>query len=330
MSSNATPKTLLEAVQYFSDEAVCIEYLAGKRWPDGVAVCPTCGKKGAGYMPKHKRWQCSARHPKRQFSIKVGTIMEDSPIGLDKWLPVLWLIANCRNGISSWEIHRDLGVTQKTAWFMLQRARLAMQDDLTGGMLEGEVEVDETFIGGKVRNMHKDRKVKAQKVSQKGDKSIVLGILERASEKKPKRVRATVVPDRKKNTMQAEVGAIVGDGATVYSDEFASAWRMDDKYTHGIVNHLEKYVDGQVHTNGMENFWSLLKRGIGGTYVTVEPFHLFRYVDEQAFRFNNRKHADGDVVTDSERFGRLCNQILGRRLTYAELIGKEDERPEAF
>ena len=324
------PTTLLEAVQYFASEENCIKYLAAKRWPDGVVVCPICGKSGAGFLAKQKRWQCSARHPKRQFSIKVGTIMEDSPIGLDKWMPVLWLIANCRNGISSWEIHRDLGVTQKTAWFMLQRARLAMQDDLTGGNLNGEIEVDESYIGGKVRNMHKDRKMKAQQTSQKGDKAIVLGILERASEGKKKRVRATVISDRKKKTMQAEVAAHVEVGSTIYADEFAGSWRMDDKYIHGIVNHAEQYVDGQIHTNGLENFWSLLKRGIGGTYIAVEPFHLFRYIDEQAFRYNNRKHEDGEVVTDSERFGRLCDQIIGRRLTYAELIGKDQERPEAF
>jgi hypothetical protein len=161
-----------------------------------------------------------------------------------------------------------------------------MQDDLTGGMLGGEVEVDETFIGGKIRNMHKARKVKAQKTSQKGDKAIVLGILERETTGKKKKVRATVISDRKGKTMKAEVGGIVEKGATIYSDEFASAWRMDEDYEHQIVNHLECYVDGQVHTNGLENFWSLLKRGLSGTYVAVEPFHLFRYVDEQAFRFS--------------------------------------------
>ena len=323
------PKTLLEAVQYFGNDENCIDYLAAKRWPNGIVVCPICGKEGAGYLKAQKRWQCSARHPKRQFSIKVGTIMEDSPIGLDKWLPVLWLIANCRNGISSWEIHRDLGVTQKTAWFMLQRARLAMQDDLTGGMLGGEVEVDETFIGGKVRNMHKARKERAQKTSQLGDKTIVLGVLERASDKKKKRVRATVISDRKQKTMQAEVAGAIEPGATIYSDEYAKVWRMDDQYLHSIVNHLESYVDGQVHTNGIENFWSLQKRGVNGTYIAVEPFHLFRYVDEQAFRYNNRKHQDGEVITDAERFGLLCSQIIGRRLTYKELTGKEGET-EAF
>ena len=199
------------------------------------------------------------------------------------------MLLNCKNGISSYELHRGLGVTQKTAWFMLQRIRLAMQDDLSGGLLGGEVEVDETFIGGKVRNMHKDKKLRVQKNSQKGDKAIVLGILERASENKGKRVRATVIPDRKGPTMKSEVAGAVEPGSKVYSDEFVSAWRMDDKFEHATVDHLRTYVNDQVHTNGIENFWSLLKRGLHGTYVAVEPFHLFRYVDEQAFRFNNRE-----------------------------------------
>jgi transposase-like protein len=327
------PTTLLEAVQYFASEENCIKYLAAKRWPDGIVVCPVCGRKGAGYLEKQNRWQCSARHPKRQFSIKVGTIMEESPIGLDKWLPVMWLIANCRNGISSWEIYRDIGVTQKTAWFMLSRIRLAMQDDLTGGMLGGEVEIDESFIGGKVRNMHKDRKLRTLKGKRGGGgdngKSIVMGILERASKGKPKKVRATIISDRKKATMMPEIEAAISKDAAVYADEFAETWNFSGEFDVRMVNHAERYVDGQVHTNGIENFWSLLKRGIGGTYISVEPFHLFRYIDEQAFRFNNRLHSDGEVVTDAERFGRLCDQIVGKRLTYAQLTGKEPERPEA-
>ena len=175
---------------------------------------------------------------------------------------------------------------------MLQRIRLALQDDLTGGNIGSggnAVEVDETFIGGKSRNMHRSRRERIKKVLNTGlsggaGKSIVVGMLERG-----KKVRATVVPDRTADSMQESILGDVERGATIDSDEFAGTWRMDDRYVHAVVNHLEKYVDGQVHTNGMENFWSLLKRTIGGTYVSVEPFHLFRYVDEQAFRFNNRK-----------------------------------------
>ncbi len=246
--------------------------------------------------------------------------MEDSPIGLDKWLPAIWLLSANRNGISSWELHRALGVTQKTAWFMLQRVRLAMQDECHGGKLGGEVEVDETFIGGKARNMHADRKARAQMDGRNtGNKAVVLGILQRGG-----KVRATVTSDRKKKTIQPFVKENVQKGSDIHSDEHAETWRMDE-YTHNIVNHLETYVNGNIHTNGIENFWSLLKRGIGGTYVSVEPFHLFRYVDEQAFRYNNRL-----PLSDAERFSYLVRKVVGKRLTYAQLIGKADERSDAF
>jgi hypothetical protein len=257
--------------------------------------------------------------------LKVATIFEASPIGLEKWLPVMWMLVNCKNGISSWEIHRAVGVTQKTAWFMLQRGRLAMQDDLTGGKLGGEVEVDETFIGGKARNMHKsDRRRKNLKGGGASGKAIVLGILERETEGKPQRVRATVIPDRTKPVMQENVKPHVEAGSQVYSDEAGSYWRMDNEYVHGIVNHAEAYVNGNIHTNGLENFWSLLKRGLGGTYISVEPFHLFRYIDEQAFRYNNRKD-----MNDSDRFIEVMKQAVGKRLTYAQLTGKMEDGPSS-
>jgi hypothetical protein len=322
-------KTLQEAVIHFSKPENCHEFMVNLRWPDGKVKCPRCGSEDVSYLPNAKVFKCFAKpaHDRAKFSLKIGTIFEDSAIGLEKWLPVMWMLANCKNGISSWEIHRAVGVTQKTAWFMLQRGRLAMQDDLTGGLLGGEVEVDETFIGGKVRNMHKSRKRELQKLSQKGDKTIVLGILERASEDKPKRVRATVVADRKKPTIQAEVSGAVEKGSKVYTDEYGKQWQME-QFEHAMVDHLSTYVDGQVHTQGLENFWSLLKRGLGGTYISVEPFHLFRYVDEQAFRFNNRKG------NDSDRFTEVMKQAVGKRLTYAELTGKTEEGPtqaeEAF
>ena len=201
--------------------------------------------------------------------------MEDSALGLDKWLLAMWLVASNRNGISSWELHRALGVTQKTAWFMLHRIRLAMQDEKHRGKIGGagrEVEVDETFIGGKPRNMHKDRKVRVHQDGRNaGGKAIVMGMLERG-----KTVRTAVIEERTKATMQPIVRENVEPGSAVFSDEWASNWRMDETYAHGVINHLEKYVDGNIHTNGMENFWSLLKRSLKGTYVSVEPFHLFR------------------------------------------------------
>ncbi len=316
------PTTLLQAIEYFKDPANCREYMVPRRWADGVVKCPTCGSDRVNFSEKHNRWQCAVHHDRRQFTLKTGTIMEDSPIGLDKWMPALWLASSTRNGISSWELHRALGITQKTAWFMLGRIRLAMQDEEHGGKLAGEVEVDETLIGGKARNMHKDRKIKVQMDGRNtGGKTTVIGILERGTGK----VRTKVASDRKKNTLQPFVKANVETGTQIHSDEYGDQWRMDE-YTHTLVNHLQTYVDGNVHTNGIENFWSLLKRSIGGTYVSVEPFHLFRYVDEQAFRYNNRL-----PMSDAARFGYLVRKIVGKRLTYAQLIGHEEKRrAEAF
>jgi hypothetical protein len=317
MSDHAT---LRDAILYFADFDNCRRFMIELRWPDGVVKCPTCGAEKVTWLEKQRIWKCYTGHARPTFSLKTGTIYEDSPIALEKWLPATWMLLNCKNGISSYELHRGIGVTQKTAWFMLQRIRLIMQDDLTGGMLGGEVEVDETYIGGKVRNMHKDRKMRAQKAGgQKGDKAIVLGIVERASGSKPKRVRATVISDRKGETIRPEVAGAVEKGAKVYSDEFGGTWEMPDRFEHAMVDHLTTYVDGQVHTNSVENFWSLLKRGLHGTYVAVEPFHLFRYVDEQAFRFNNRQ------ADNLHRFVIGMRQIVGRRLTYSQLTGKEGQ-----
>jgi len=239
--------------------------------------------------------------------------MEDSPIGLDKWMMATWMVTNCKNGISSYEIGRDVKVTQKSAWFMLHRIRLAMQDEFFGSKLGGEVEVDETFIGGKARNMHKSKKI-GKGYQHRGivNKTIVMGMLERGG-----RVRTKVVEDREKQTLHAHVAECIAEGTNVYSDEWGPYNGLDEKFVHQVINHAEKYVDGRVHTNGLENFWSLLKRGISGTYVSVEPFHLFRYLDEQMFRFNNRKELD-----DAGRFNLVVQQIAGKRITFAQLTGK--------
>jgi transposase-like protein len=322
------PKTLQEAIQHFADPKNCREYLVARRWASGVS-CPRCGSDKVAFLEKYNRWQCNAKtHKDRQFTAKTGTIFEDSPLGLDKWLAAMWLLVNCKNGISSYEVSRDLGISQKSAWHMMHRIRLAMQDDLTGGMLTGEIEVDETFIGGKARNMHKDRKRRvmngARGGADTGNKTIVLGILERETENKPKRVRATIISDRKKGTIRPEITGAVAPGSSINTDEHGYFWRMEDTYVHNIVSHLEKYVEGTVHTNTLENFWSLLKCSIGGSYISVEPYHLFRYVDEQAFRFNNRKD-----MNDSDRFDLAGRQILGKRLTWAEVTGKVTDSPSA-
>lgn len=318
-----SPKTLQAAIQHFSDEQTCIDAVALARWPDGKLECPKCGGKEHYYLANQRRWKCKNGKCGKQFSVKVGTIFEDSPLGLDKWMLTMWMLANCKNGVSSYEIHRAIGVTQKSAWFMLHRIRLAMQGNgiVKLGGPNSEVEVDETFIGGKARNMHaKERRRKG--VKDAGAKTIVIGVLERGG-----KVHARVAPNRKKESIEAVVFPAVEKGATVYTDEFPAYPFAVRDYEHKVINHLEKYVDGNVHTNGIENFWSLLKRGLSGTYVAVEPFHLFRYVDEQAFRFNHRKDVDNKPLNDGDRFNIVLSQVAGKRLTYAEVTGKVGETP---
>lgn len=318
MSSPTLPRTLVEAIRYFSDPLNCFHYMVERRWPTGEITCPTCGGSHLRFDRKRLIWHCNEKHPHRQFSLKVGTIFEDSPIGLDKWLPTVWMIANMKNGVSSHEIARSLGVTQKTAWFMLHRIRLVMQDE-TGGRLSGIVEVDETYIGAKARNMHADRRQKALGGHKGGlvGKMAVMGLLERASDVQPSsKVRLRVVKGAKRSDLIPTVADNVEPLSQIYSDALPSYDTLNERFFHKMVDHAERYVNGAVHTNGLENFWSLLKRGIHGTYVNVEPFHLFRYLDEQAFRFNERRDSD------ATRFRLVLDQIVGRRLTYRDLIGE--------
>lgn len=310
------PKTLQQAIIYFSNPDNCLVYLVAKRWPKGV-ICPTCGSEKVTFNPSRRVWQCSTHHPKRQFSVKVGTIFEDSAIGLDKWLAAVWMLTNCKNGISSYEVARDLGVTQKTAWFMMHRIRLALQDE-EGGKLGGEVEVDETYIGGLARNMHADRRRKKYYGRTGGaGKTAVFGLLERKQHRASK-VRTHVIPDAWKERVGQLIREGVEVGSSVYSDEHGAFHHLNTEgFHHDFVRHAECYVDGVVHTNGLENFWSLLKREIKGTYVSVEPFHLFRYLDEQSFRFNNREELD-----DRGRFDLVISQVMGKRLTWNQLTGK--------
>jgi transposase-like protein len=310
----ATPRTLIEAVKHFANRDNCLEYLVARRWPNGV-TCPTCDSPNVYFDKTRQGWICKTKHPKRKFSLKTGTIFEDSPLGLDKWLPTVWMIANCKNGFSSWEIHRAIGVTQKTAWFMLQRIRLAMQDE-TGGKLSGDVEVDETYIGGKARNMHASKRERLGLSSERSmvGKVAVMGLLERHGN--GSRVRTVVLSGRKKDNFQPHVREHITAGSTINTDAHMSYKGLQNDYVHNVIDHAEKYVDGQIHTNGCENYWSLLKRCLKGTYISVEPFHLFRYLDEQAFRFNNRVD-----MNDADRFSIAIYGIVGRRLTYQELIG---------
>lgn len=312
------PQTLQEAIVYFSSPDNCLQYLAAKRWPDGVK-CPHCGSEHVKYNASHRVWQCSSHHAKRQFSVKVGTIFEDSAIGLDKWLIAVWLLTNCKNGISSYEVARDLGVTQKTAWFMMHRIRLALQDE-TGGKLGGEVEADETYIGGAARNIHKSKR--DRKITGTGgiDKVAVMGLLERHG-----KVKTSVLSDTQWQTLTSKIHEHVSRGSHLFTDAWVGYNRLAGDYVHSVIDHAEAYVKENVHTNGLENYWSLLKRGIRGTYVSVEPFHLFRYLDEQAFRFNNR-----EALNDRDRFDLAVSQIIGKRLTWNRLTGKSPDPQTCF
>ncbi|MDQ6947878.1 MAG: IS1595 family transposase [Actinomycetota bacterium] len=311
MATAKLPQNLIGAIRYFADIDICTEFVASLRWPNGWA-CHECGGVEFSYLTSRRLWKCKAC--KKQTSVKVGTIFEDSALGLDKWLPSVWLIANSKNGISSHELGRALGVTQKSAWFMLHRIRLAMQ---TGSFdkFDGIVEVDETFIGGKARNMHKSDR--ARKITGTGgkDKTIVAGVLNRGDDGEVSKVRAGVVSERTAPVLQSEVRESVAKGATVYTDALGAYTGLGGDFEHETVDHAECYVRGQVHTNGIENFWSLLKRGLHGTYISVEPFHLFRYLDERVFTYNERN------LTDLGRFTAVLGMVGGRRLTWQQLTG---------
>lgn len=317
-----TPKTLRDAIVYFADVRVATEFLAKFRWSGGKPTCPKCSGQETSFLSTRLIWKCKSC--KKQFSAKSGTVMEDSPIGLDKWLPAIWMICGCKNGISSYEMARDLGVSQKSAWFMLHRIRLALKAGSFEKKLSGSVEADETFIGGKLRLMnHKQRARMLSRGQLKGGgmvgKTIVMGLLERHGE-----ARVKVLPKRRRGQLQGEVHEHVEPGSNVYTDQLLSYRGLIAQYTHEVIDHTEAYVKGQVHTNGLENFWSLFKRTLKGTYVSVEPFHLQAYADEQCFRYNNRK------VEDSDRFESALSQIAGKRLTFEELTGHDEDRPVSW
>jgi transposase-like protein len=303
------PTTLQEAVVHFSNPANCRDYLVARRWPKGVA-CPRCGSTNVLFLENYNRWHCREKHEAPQFTLKTGTIMEESLIGLDKWLMAIWQIVNSKNGISSCEIAQAIGVTQKTAWFLGHRIRFMLSMG-PGNKLSGKVEADETYLGGKARNMH--RAQRAERITGTGgkDKTAVTGILERGG-----KVRTEVVGDRKKKTLQAEIREHVLAGSALFTDALKS-YEGQGEFQHEVIDHAVEYVRGEVHTDGLENFWSLLKRRINGRYVSVEPFHLSRYLDEQVFRYNHRQGRN-----DRERFDTAVCQIVAKRLTFDQLTGK--------
>ncbi len=317
------PETLQQAVVYFADPERCLEAAISLRWPGGKVTCPTCGSDNVHFIATRSIWRCKAKqHERQQFSAKIGTVMEDSPISLDKWMVAIWLLSAAKNGISSYELGRAIGITQKSAWFMLHRVRLAMQNET--GPFSGHVEADETFIGGRARFMHKGKRERVFQGRQSGKfgKATVFGVLERTTPDRKSRVKTQVIRNTRRGQVLMAVKMNVRQNSTLYTDalksyEMPAAWGPADYYQHKVIDHAIAYANGNVHTNGMENFWSLLKRMIKGTYVSIEPFHLFRYLDEQAFRFNERGG------TDADRFAQVAQQVVGKRLTYRGLTGKD-------
>lgn len=311
------PKTFLEAVTYYANPDNAFETVKKMRWPDGVVTCPTCGRKDVSFLVKQRKWQCKSAHHHRQFTLKTGTIFEDSVIGFDKWLPAMWLLGADRNGTSSYELARKIGVTQKTAWFMFHRIRFAMKMQSLD-KLDGSVEIDEAFIGGKAESTDINPETgKLMPTGPQENKTIVMGMIERNG-----RVRAAKVPDRKKATLKPIIEQNVTPGATVYTDALTSYNDLGKQFDHYIINHAAEYVHGHIHINGMESFWSCLKRTINGTYTFVSVEHLDRYLDEQMFRHNAKSEKDG------ERFVIALTGAKGKRLMYKTLTATLSEKQQ--
>ena len=327
MANIKQPRSLQEAIAYFADPERAFVYAVNLRWPGKQVTCPRCGCEQHSFLRTRLMWFCKGC--KKQFSVKVGSIFEDSPLGMDKWMTAFWMVVNCKNGVSSAEMARTLKITQKSAWFMLHRVREALKSNSVEklGSTGGAVESDESFIGPNPKNLHRDRKVKLQAIRGqqcRGDvfigKTAVIGMLDRET----REIRAKVIPNVRRETLQNEILKNIEYGSKVYTDAAVTYDNLGKTYIHGVVNHATEYVNGQVHTNGLENFWSLFKRNLRGTYVSVEPFHLDHYLDEQIFRFNNRGgKKPTERVTDSERFVKAMSMASGKRLTYATLTGKE-------
>jgi transposase-like protein len=308
------PKTLVEAVRTFSDLDYATNLFASIRWPGG-ACCPHCGSVSVDYLPKRRLWQCRENHPRNQFSVKIGTVFEECRLSIGKCLIAIWLEVNSKNSISSYEVARHLGTTQKTGWFLLHRIRHALHVGSFDKKLAGVIEADETFVGGLSKNMHASKRRKVIKGTGGDNKTAVMGLLARHSEKGKSQVRAMVIRNTKRETLHDIIHKNVEPQSSIYTDAWQAYRHLDPTYFHDFVDHVESYVKGAVHTNGLENFWSLFKRCIRGTHVSVEPFHLDAYIDSEAFRFNHRTTTDGD------RLRMAMQGLTGKRLTYKALIG---------
>ena len=306
------PKTLLEAITYFSNEAVCVTFLSKYRWSDGIPVCPHCGSKNVASLTSRPAYRCREKNCKKGFSLKTGSIMEDSPLPITKWVPAIWFVINHKNGVSSCEVARALGITQKSAWFMCHRIREAIQTAKIE-KLKGAVECDETYIGGKEYFKHRNNIPSSFRVRGHKNKSAVMGMLERGGV-----VGAQVVNSDGLKVLEPVVIENIEEGSMLVTDQLGTYKLISQRnnYKHESVSHSTKeYVRGHIHTNTLEGFWNLFKRSVKGTYTQIAPFHIDRYLDEQVFRYNNRK------TSDFGRFEQAVSQMFGKRLTYAELTG---------
>jgi transposase-like protein len=309
------PQTLLEAISFFSNLKTCNRFVSELRWKNGPE-CPQCGSMSVCCLSTRPAMRCRVKGCRKSFSIKTGTIFEDSPLPLTKWLPAIWLIVNSKTGISSSEVARSVGVCQSTGWFMMHRVREALRNELVY-KLSGEVEIDQAYVGGKAKNKHRPRSAFRRRLSTKESMTAIVGILQRRGE-----VRAKVIGDLRNSTIVPEIYRNVEDGARVYTDGRCSSYWLKSKYEHETVLHKKEYARGRIHINTIENFWSHFKRTLG-TYIQIAPVHVGRYLDEQSFRYNHKKE------TDAERFVAAVSQIFGRRLTYVQLTGKEKNRSKA-
>jgi ISXO2-like transposase domain/Transposase zinc-ribbon domain len=298
------PQSELEAVRYFADEERCIKFVAEQRWPNGV-ICPTCGRADVSYLKTQRRWQCKSAHSKRQFSVKTGTIFEDSPLGLNKWLPAIWKIVNSKNGVSSYEMASALQITQKSAWFLNHRIREALK---VGHFekLSGTVEGDETYVGGRHHQGHKHGF---------DNKTAIVGLVEK--KKGSGRARAYVTKTADATNAVGFMKANVKAGSTIHTDESRIYYNVKRDYKHEVVNHGQReYARGDVSTNSIEGVWNLFKRSYKGTYTHMAPKYLSRYVDEHIYRYNNRQ------LGASERFVGWFS-TSGRRLAYSTLMANQ-------
>ena len=306
-SATEYPKNLREAIHYFADERRAFEFVVLMRWPDGI-TCPRCDCGRVSFISTRKTWKCLGC--RKQFSVRVGTIFEGSPLPFSTWLPAVWLIANSKNGISSHELGRAMGITQKTAWFMLHRIRKGMADG-TVGLMAGVVEVDETYVGGAAKFMHKDRH--QYMVTGRGgvDKIAIQGLRERGG-----KMRATVLGGTSAADVEHNIYKYVSLGTKVYTDKFAGYKGLSANFVHGTVDHGKReFVRGDIHVNGVENFWTLFKRAWRGTYTHMNHEHAHRYLDERLFSFNLRG------LNDLERCQAVLGQVTGRRMTWNQLTG---------